>query len=137
VARALATPSIEWLLVHQEDAELGGCPFEQIIELTPKVLLRGGLFKPIAHRWFAEPSYCAVTVSTIAQALNATPETHAERRGASASIEGGRQGVASAWCGRRTSPASSEMGSPSWTASLAWPRAKSSAENEGAATSWA
>jgi len=83
LAQAVATPNLEWLLIHQADAELDGCPFEQIIERTPHALLRLGIYRPIAHRWYHEASFCAVTVSFIAKSLEAIPNERQLTRRAS------------------------------------------------------
>ena len=73
VARALVTPQLDLLLIHCEDDENDGCAFETIIEHTPRRLLIGGIYKPIAQAWFADASYKAITVSSIAESWDARP----------------------------------------------------------------
>ena len=59
--------------MHCKDHENNGCPFEKIIDQTPHHLLRNGVYKPIAQAWFADASYKAITISSIAKSWKARP----------------------------------------------------------------
>jgi len=64
---------IEILLVHENDAACGGCPFERLFQTTPEELVSDGLYNKLAVACHPGP-HRPVSLALVAKELGAVPK---------------------------------------------------------------